>query len=116
MYPLWQANKKAQAKICYIKALLIAPSEIPSLPIKDEEIAYLLKSEGPCMTLIHVWLQYGMPYIDLPTIHGEDLEHFGALNIYYKIITEQLTIFLKPSSSMRIIWMLIIKEDKRSSS
>ncbi|MBF0287293.1 MAG: hypothetical protein HQM14_05690 [SAR324 cluster bacterium] len=83
---LWQANKKVRAKIYYIKALLIAPTEVPSLSIEDTEISLLMKKEGPYMTPIYEWLQHDMLPLDLPTIYGEDLEHFGALEIYYKIL------------------------------
>ncbi len=83
---LWQANNKRQAKIYYIKALLIAPTEIPALAIKDQEISSLMRKEGPYMTPIYEWLHQDMPLLNLPKIHGEDLEHFGALEIYYKIL------------------------------
>ena len=83
---LWQAEKKIQAKINYIKALLIAPSEVGSLPIDDEAIACLVETEGPYMAPVYEWLYHGMPPLGLPKIQGENLEHLGALEIFYLLV------------------------------
>ncbi|MBF0279447.1 MAG: hypothetical protein HQM13_16740 [SAR324 cluster bacterium] len=83
---LWQAEETIQAKINYIKALLIAPSEISALPIHDQEISELVNSEGPYMAPIFEWLHNGMPLLEMPKIQGENLEHIGALEIYYLLL------------------------------
>jgi len=82
---LWDANESVQAKINYIKALLIFPSEIPFLPIKDQEMLHLIKNVGPYMAPIYEWVKQGMPPLGIPHIKGENLEHFGALEIFYML-------------------------------
>lgn len=82
---LWHSEDKTKAKINYIKALLIAPSMILPLPIKDQEMENLIKNEGPYMAPIYEWIKHRMPVLDIPTIKGEDLEHVGALAVYYML-------------------------------
>ncbi len=83
---LWHPEEKIQAKINYIKALLIAPSEIASLLTKDEEIADLIEDAGPYLAPIYEWMNHGMPALEIPKIRGENPEHIDALEIYDKLI------------------------------
>ena len=84
---LWQARQNLQAKLNYIKAWMIAPSIVISLPVKDEEFGQLIITEGPYMAPIYEWIRQGMPPLDCPRIQGENLEHMAALKIYDVIIS-----------------------------
>ena len=79
---LWQAQQKRRAKLSYIKAWMIAPSLLISLPVKDDEFQQLIVTEGPYMAPIFEWIRQGMPSLDCPRIQGENLEHVAALKIY----------------------------------
>ena len=51
------SSSESQAKLNYIKAWMIAPSIVISLPVKDEEFGQLIFTEGPYMAPIYEWIR-----------------------------------------------------------
>ncbi len=78
----WHAGNKFQARINYVKALLIAPREVSVAQLPDKEFERMSDEAGPFLAPIYVWIECGMPDLGIYNINPTDPDHKNPCEIY----------------------------------
>ncbi len=75
-------RRRSEARVYYAKAFLRSPREASEAGANDDELAAIIRREGPYLTPIHGLLEGVLPLVDTAAIVAVDQDHAGMLEIY----------------------------------
>jgi len=79
-------QRRSEARVLYAKAFLHSPCEANAAWLSDDELAAIIKREGPYMTPVYGLLEDLLPPVDVTATVAVDRDHGRALEIYRTLI------------------------------
>lgn len=75
-------RRRSEARVFYAKAFLRSPREASEAGPNDDELAVIIRREGPYMTPVYGLLEDVLPLVDAAAIVAVDQDHARTLEIY----------------------------------
>lgn len=79
-------QRRSEARLLYAKAFLRSPREASEAGPNDDELAAIIKREGPYMTPLYGLLEDVLPLLDVGATVAVDQDHDHALEIYRALV------------------------------